>query len=1179
MNPRKRKNSSDISTTPRKFSRNYFIDNLLFGVQQQQQGSGDKTTSDYVELLSNDIDHITKFNVIKSRSKFLIKDIPADPEELLSSIFHHCIDEALEASRSKGLEPEKLGCTITSELLESDIWVPIRELNSNTVDSILNLFLKVAQSKKQSGVSLWGKPFNVTTTVLDKSRAVEVRRLTGGANGKTAPVHHQIKEHNLIKINNSDTFCLFYSLLATLIFAIKKYDKRQFYDYLHGRYGWAGKFKRETTELMNEINAPLNMGHYDAMEWIPPVVDLWNKQYEGQFAFKAFVFGSIGRYEPLFKYGASNYDTPLLLYYYNNEHFHGVKEPGGLFGRPYCLSCEKVYHRPSNHAKTCKARCLKCSRVGPKYPCEPDGIFFKKCKSCLKNFNNNNCFLHHISSKFCNRSKRCEKCGVIWDVPNNTKDGRKGHVCNELYCKTCNDFHDPKRGCFIRPLEPKELAPYRIIAFDLETTQHVPEHHDNKKRKHNPNFIAAKISCPKCIDNCSLDCKLCGEERLVTFSEQPFTKTTVDRQIITSDPLEAFVSWIVELTAGNSTYAFSHFGGRFDMVIVFRMLFLRGYTPSIINNGNKLYEMKLQIGKKSFLIFRDSFNLMPMSLASLVPAFELNVEDKPYFPHRSNRPDNYGKEIFPEPSDYFADGMMPEKRRAFDKWYEENNTKPFNLEESLASYCTNDVEILMAALIAFRREFLEVTKREAGQRAASSKAHNGIDVLREARTIASGCMKHFRTNHLKERHLGLVPERGYDNADNQSKLALKFLNWYAAENNVNIRTAYSDGGEKKIGKYRVDGWIDEQRLCIEVNGCVWHGCSKCYPHDNTILPNGKTAGKQREHDKIRLDFIQQQNVKIEVFVIPPKTIDVPVLPMKLEGDERLLFTLCASCARKYPTGDVLSNYNCTHTDLQRGWVATATSLELGAALEEGYIVTKLFRVLEYTSSDDKLFAPYIREFMAQKIHSSGFDANIKGDEEKEEKFIKECKDLFGINIERSKMVPNKGKRTQAKLMLNNLWGRFSLRNFGLSQSLVTDDSAEYCKYKDDPSVELSGVDELKPGILLLRYVTKKDWVEEHDSSNVVVSLWTTSAARLHLLRAMQKVVRTPGCSLLYTDTDSLIFSHPTGVCPLHLGPHLGEFTDEYPSHDILEFCCGGSKQYGLKLRRKEQRCSRAGVCS
>uniref|UniRef100_A0A1I8BHG0 Uncharacterized protein n=1 Tax=Meloidogyne hapla TaxID=6305 RepID=A0A1I8BHG0_MELHA len=198
MNPRKRKNSSDISTTPRKFSRSYFIDNLLYG--EQHYGSGTKTTKDYVELLDNEIDHIKKFNVIKSKSKFLIKDIPADPEELLSSVFQHCIDEALNESRSKGLEPEKLGCTVTSELIESDIWVPIRELTSNTVDSILNLFLKVAQSKKQAGTTLWGKPFVVTTTVLDKTRAVEVRRLTGGANGKTAPVHHQIKEHSLIKV-------------------------------------------------------------------------------------------------------------------------------------------------------------------------------------------------------------------------------------------------------------------------------------------------------------------------------------------------------------------------------------------------------------------------------------------------------------------------------------------------------------------------------------------------------------------------------------------------------------------------------------------------------------------------------------------------------------------------------------------------------------------------------------------------------------------------------------------------------------------------------------------------------------------------------------------------------------------------------------------------------------------
>lgn len=64
-------------------------------------------------------------------------------------------------------------------------------------------------------------------------------------------------------------------------------------------------------------------------------------------------------------------------------------------------------------------------------------------------------------------------------------------------------------------------------------------------------------------------------------------------------------------------------------------------------------------------------------------------------------------------------------------------------------------------------------------------------------TIASACMRHFRTNHLKLEHVGIVPERGYDNADNQSLLALKFMQWYGEENNVVVQTANSVGGEKR----------------------------------------------------------------------------------------------------------------------------------------------------------------------------------------------------------------------------------------------------------------------------------------------------------------------------------------------------------------------------------------------
>uniref|UniRef100_A0A914LZC5 DNA-directed DNA polymerase n=1 Tax=Meloidogyne incognita TaxID=6306 RepID=A0A914LZC5_MELIC len=67
---------------------------------------------------------------------------------------------------------------------------------------------------------------------------------------------------------------------------------------------------------------------------------------------------------------------------------------------------------------------------------------------------------------------------------------------------------------------------------------------------------------------------------------------------------------------------------------------------------------------------------MPMPLASLVPAFALQVEDKPFFPHLANNPKNYGKEIFPTKEEYLANGMMPEKRAQFDKWFEQHKNDP-----------------------------------------------------------------------------------------------------------------------------------------------------------------------------------------------------------------------------------------------------------------------------------------------------------------------------------------------------------------------------------------------------------------------------------------------------------------------------------------------------------------------
>src|SRR5689334_20791052 len=107
---------------PSKKSRSFFIENLL----SFNQGGEGAPPENYVEKLSDSTHHIKKFNIVKNYSKFLIKDIPNDPEALLSGIFQYCFDQASTNARNNGVEPEEMGCTLTSELLESDIWIPVR---------------------------------------------------------------------------------------------------------------------------------------------------------------------------------------------------------------------------------------------------------------------------------------------------------------------------------------------------------------------------------------------------------------------------------------------------------------------------------------------------------------------------------------------------------------------------------------------------------------------------------------------------------------------------------------------------------------------------------------------------------------------------------------------------------------------------------------------------------------------------------------------------------------------------------------------------------------------------------------------------------------------------------------------------------------------------------------------
>jgi hypothetical protein len=58
---------------------------------------------------------------------------------------------------------------------------------------------------------------------------------------------------------------------------------------------------------------------------------------------------------------------------------------------------------------------------------------------------------------------------------------------------------------------------------------------------------------------------------------------------------------------------------------------------------------------------------------------------------------------------------------------------------------------------------------------------------------------------------------------------------------------------------------------------------------------------------------------------------------------------------------------------------------------------------------------------------------------------------------------------------------------------------------------------------------------------------TTSAARVHLLKEMQKLMARSDVRILYFDTDSILYQYDTQLGdPMADGQHLGEMTGKNP---------------------------------
>ncbi|CAF1015559.1 unnamed protein product [Brachionus calyciflorus] len=114
--------------------------------------------------------------------------------------------------------------------------------------------------------------------------------------------------------------------------------------------------------------------------------------------------------------------------------------------------------------------------------------------------------------------------------------------------------------------------------------------------------------------------------------------------------------------------------------------------------------------------------------------------------------------------------LSEKKKKEFEKWYDSVKHQEFNFKNQFMAYCWSDVMLLANGCLAFRKIFMDKTKK--------SETDIGVDPSLCAFTIASLCHYIYRRNLLEPKSIGIIPENGYHPEQKTSikcQLWLKYL--------------------------------------------------------------------------------------------------------------------------------------------------------------------------------------------------------------------------------------------------------------------------------------------------------------------------------------------------------------------------------------------------------------------
>ena len=299
---------------------------------------------------------------------------------------------------------------------------------------------------------------------------------------------------------------------------------------------------------------------------------------------------------------------------------------------------------------------------------------------------------------------------------------------------------------------------------------------------------------------------------------------------------------------------------------------------------------------------------------------------------------------------------------------------------------------------------------------------------------------------------------------------------------------------------------------------------------------------------------------IKCKVLPPRGLYLPVLPMKI--NKKLLFPLCYACARySYDT--------CEHCPDERSLVNTWTSVELLKAIEKGYIISEIYEVLHYPFTKDDLFSPYVYMWVKIKQQASGWPTSCKSEADKQN-YLMSYKEKYDIDFDTDKIEINPALRFIAKILLNSFWGKLAQRP-NLPRTEFINSYDHYLALERDADKEILSDLMVNEDLMLLNWHFVEDYKSKPKNYLASIAAFVTAYARLELYDKMDLIEANSPGSLLYHDTDSIIYVQQEGEkSVVECGEFLGELTDEIikeygEGSRCVKFCALGPKNYGYEV--------------